>query len=125
MLKIAFLFCLLAFPAWGQSAVTTYPLGVATVNGSGSILLTGSFQQVFAQTSNRKNCVIQNTGTHTMWVFFGAIGSATQPTSFPLFPAAAAGSPGGYVACANSGVVATDQVSITGTTGDTFTAVSQ
>lgn len=125
MKKLLLALVLLTSPAWGQSAVTTYPVGVATTNASSSITLTGTYQQVFAQNSNRRNCVIQNTGTHAMWVFFGAIASATQATSWPLFPASAAGSPGGFVSCANSGVVATDQVSITGTTADTFTASFQ
>lgn len=111
--------------AFGQSAVTTYPAGVATTNASSTITLSLTFQQVFAQNSSRRNCVIQNTSIGTMWVFFGSIGSAATATSFPLFPASAAGQPGGYISCASSGVVVTDQVSITGTTAATFTAVQQ
>lgn len=108
-----------------QTPVTTYPVGVATTNASGSIASSTVFQQVLASNTLRRNCVIQNTGIHTMWVFFGSIASATQATSFPLYSAGVAGAPGGFVQCAASGVVATDQVSITGTAADTFTATSQ
>lgn len=111
--------------AKAQTPVFTYPIGQSITNSSGSITLTNQFQSVFVSNSGRKACVIQNTGTHVMYVFFGAIGGAATSTSFPLFPATAAGYPGGYVTCNNSGVVVTDQVSITGTTGDTFTATSQ
>jgi hypothetical protein len=115
----------LAPHALAQSAVTTYPLAVTTTNASGSIALTNAFQSVQAATSTRKGCTIQNTGVNTMWVYFGAIAGATKAQSFPLFPADAAGQPGGYVTCSVGGVVLTDQVSITGTTADTFVATFQ
>lgn len=111
--------------ARAQSPVFTYPIGQTITNASGSISLTSQFQNVFNSNTGRKSCVIQNTGVHVMYVFFGAIAGATTPTSYPLFPATAAGYPGGYVTCNNGGVVVTDQVSITGTTSDTFTATAQ
>lgn len=117
--------CLLASWALAQSPVSTYPLGAATTNVSTTITLTNNFQSVFAQSSTRRSCVIQNTGVNTMWVYFGAIAGATKAKSFPLAPASSAGSPGGFVSCNNGSTVVTDQVSITGTTGDTFTATSQ
>lgn len=111
--------------AKAQTPVTTYPLGQTSTNGSSTIASTNTFQSIFAANATRRACVVQNTGTHVMYVFFGALASATISHSFPLYPASQAAYPGGFVTCNISGVVATDQVSITGTAGDTFTAVYQ
>lgn len=127
MLKLIAVLLLLAAPALAQSPVFTYPLGnsSAITNSSSTITATNTFQSVFAQSSSRRSCAIQNTGTSTMWVYFGAIAGATKAKSFPLAPASAANEPGGFVLCNNGSTVITDQVSITGTAGDTFTATAQ
>jgi len=102
------------------NATTT--VGVAALTStirSSTISVSNTFQSIQALTTGRNGCTVQNTGTHTMWVYFGAIGSATEATAIQL----AAGQP---VSCAVGGIgVATDQISITGTAGDTFFASTQ
>jgi hypothetical protein len=53
-----------------------------------------------------------------MYVYFGAIASATKDTSVVL-------SAGQAVNCTVGGITLQDQVSITGTMGDTFYAAQQ
>lgn len=85
-------------------------------NLSSTISVTNTFQSLQAATAGRNGCLIQNNGSHTMWVFFGPIASATATTSFVL-PAAQS------VSCAVGGLgVLIDQVSITGTSTDAFFA---
>lgn len=99
--------------------VTTTPTGVTSTNASSTITLTGTFQSLQVATTTRKGCLVQNGGTHNMSVFFGAIGGATTAKSVTLLPNAS-------VNCSNpGGTVLTDQVSITGTTGDAFAAYFQ
>lgn len=85
-----------------------------TQNASGAIATTGTFQDIFTS-GGRANCHIQNNSLHTMYVFFGLKANATEDTSFTLAAAAS-------MACADSGVVRTDEVSITGTQNDKFYA---
>lgn len=89
-------------------------------NLSGTIAVTNIFQPVQAQSYGRSDCTIQNASTtNSMWVFFGPIASATKAKSFILDT-----SHGLSISCGipfYPGVL-TDQVSITGTSGDTFTA---
>lgn len=95
-----------------------------STNLSGTIAVTNTFQSIqAANTSNtRKGCLIQNNGSNTMWVFFGPIGSASKGASYQIAPASASAA-GQAISCANgAGGVAQDQVSITGTSGDAFTA---
>jgi hypothetical protein len=125
LLAVALMLAMVSFAAKAQTPVLTAPAAGTSTNASSTIALTNTFQQVFASNINRKACLIQNTGTHVMYVFFGTLGLAAQATSFPLYPASAAGYPGGSISCVAGGIVLTDQVSITGTAGDTFTAVSQ
>jgi hypothetical protein len=126
MKKLAFLLCLLSAPALAQQPVYTIAAPRNSVNASGTIAVTNTFQQVFAAANvtpggspARLGCLVQNNGTHTMYVFFGPIASATLTNSVQL-------AAGGSVSCsALSGVVAADQVSITGTSGDTYFAAQQ
>lgn len=103
---------------------TISPYGVRSTNASGTIASTGVFQSVFlaipaGTTQRRYGCVIQNTSTHTQYVFFGPIASATTSNSFQLGAQQT-------IACQNNdGTVLQDQVSITGTTSDTFVANQQ
>lgn len=95
------------------------PIGQATsTNASSTITLGGSYQSVFASNTKRQACTIQNNGTHTMWVFFGPIASATHNTSIAL-------AAGQSVNCDSGLITLTDQVSIDGTTSDVFFAASQ
>lgn len=118
------LFLLMAVPAIAQqgSPVTTFPAPASSIDASGTIAVTNTFQSVFDSkigkpaSQVRHNCAIQNNGTHTMYVFFGPIASAAESKSYQL-----AG--GLLIYCSGpSGITLQDQVSITGTSGDAFTA---
>ena len=115
---------LMATPSVAQqgSPVTTFPAPASSVDASGTIASTNVFQSVFASkigspaSQTRHNCAIQNNGSHTMYVFFGPIASATEPKSYQL-------AAGLLIYCSGpSGITLQDQVSITGTSGDAFTA---
>ncbi len=100
-----------------DSAIT--PGGLTSTNLSSTIAVTSTFQSIQVSTAGRKGCVVQNNGTHNMNVFFGAIGSATAGSSVVL-------ATGQAVSCAVGGLgVLTDQVSITGTSGEAFFAAVQ
>lgn len=89
---------------------------VTSGNLSSTIAVTNTFQSIQAKTSSRNGCLIENNGSHTMWVFWGPIANATAATAFVL-PA------GNSVSCAVGGLaVLIDQVSITGTSTDAFFA---
>jgi hypothetical protein len=90
-------------------------------NLSGSVSVTNTFQSVQSLTTGRIGCAIQNNGANPMYVYFGPIGSASKAHAF-LLPASTSTS-SFVVGCAVGGLgVLTDQVSITGTSGDAFTA---
>lgn len=99
--------------------VVTRPLDSAIItNGSSTITSGGTYQQIFAASGFRRGCTVQNNGTHTMFVFFGPIASAMHATSVQL-------SSGQSVNCQVGGIVVQDQVSIDGTTADSFYAAQQ
>lgn len=107
--------------ALAQSPVITQPYRVNSSNNSGTISVTNTFQSIWAKntsTRGRAGCVIQNNGSNTMWVYFGDIANATKATSVVL-------AAGQNVSCISGGIVLEDQVSITGTSGDTFFAAQQ
>lgn len=122
--------CLMLMLATMRGAVcdTTSPSPVTSTNVSGTIATTGTFQSVLAATSAaapRKGCLIQNNGTGFMFVFAGPIASATEAKSYQLQPPTST-TQGGSFSCATlTGAVLQDQISITGTGADTFTASSQ
>lgn len=86
-----------------------------STNVSSTITATNVFQSVIAATVNRMDCVVQNNGANSQWVFFGPIASASKGGAILL-------TPGQAVNCAHAGIVVEDQVSITGTIADTFMA---
>jgi hypothetical protein len=95
---------------WAQS------IPLPSTNLSGSISATNTFQLIQGQTNNRNGCLIQNNGTHNMNVYFGATANATTSNSFILAPAQP-------ISCAiGSNLVVKDAISITGTSGDSFSA---
>lgn len=111
-----------AIPAQAQTTVVTQPQPVTTGNKSGTIASGGTYQQILpadTSTRGRVGCTVINNGTHTMYVFFGPIASATHNTSVQL----TAGQPA-YCSTGNGGVLK-DQVSIDGTTSDVFYAAVQ
>ena len=113
------LLSLLAFcaPALAQAP---YPWNLNTVTINSTISVTSTFQSALAvQSGGRHGCLIQNTGTHTEYVYFGAIASATTSNAFQI-------SPGQTISCASVyGVIAQDAVNITGTAGDGYVVTSQ
>lgn len=113
---------LLTAAAWAQTPVVTMPLAVNTSNASSTIAVTNTFQQVWAADTNtrgRSSCTVQNnSASNAMYVFFGAIASATTSNSVKL-------AAGQAVTCSVNGVILKDQVSITGTSGDAFYAAQQ
>lgn len=103
-----------------QQPVITYQYPGASALGNGTIAVTNTFQSVFSTSLLRKGCLIQNLGSHTMFVFFGAIGGASSSAAFSLPSSAAA-----PFSCNSGGTVLTDQISVTGTAGDIFSAIQQ
>jgi len=92
---------------------------VQTRNVSGTLAASNTFQSLSAADNNRSACLVQNNSTsNKMQVYFGPIANATTGASVVL-------DPGKSVSCNNGPVVATDQVSIAGTSGDAFLAVFQ
>ncbi len=84
-------------------------------NNSSTIAQGGVYQSVYSQTLSRAGCTIQNNGTHTMWVYFGPIASATHGASVQL-------SAGQALNCNVGNTILIDQVSVDGTTADAFFA---
>lgn len=129
-IALAIFLCLLAPLALAQvgTQVTTYPAPQSSVDASGTIAVTNTYQQVFTSkigasgSAARHNCAIQNNGSHVMLVFFGPIANATAAKSYVLNPGST-NTGGDLIYCSGpSGVTLQDQVSITGTSGDAFTA---
>lgn len=115
---------LLAFVS-AAYAVATQPQPVVSTNVSGTVAVTNTFQSVVPANSLNKGCLVQNTGSNLMFVYFGPIAGATKAKSFQL-RAPGTGIQGGWVSCATgTGAVITDQVSVTGVATDTFTAAYQ
>jgi hypothetical protein len=104
--------------SFAQQSVNTLPSGRSAINGSSTIAVTNTFQALFLASTSRKNCLIQNNGAGTMYVYFGTISDATLTNSIKL-------TAGSALYCANSGIVATDAVSITGTATQAFYASQQ
>ena len=117
MRLIGFLLALSLATVPALADTTVAPTQRTTIMGSGTIATGNTFQSIMAADANRTGCIIQNTSTHIMYVYFGATASATTSNTFQV-PA------GGFIYCGagGSGVVAlTDNVAITtSTTSDTF-----
>lgn len=142
MKKLLFALFLLVSPALAQNAVQTSPQNTLVCpsttnnntntpgtcnNPSSTITVTNTFQSVFASAWNRnvgngsrRNCLVQNNSLtgNNMWVYIGPILNATKGSAFQIVPT-------GTFNCANAVSVVADQISITGTAGDAFTAVQE
>lgn len=114
-------------PAQGQpftmpppaGIIVTAPYGKSTVQVKVTIAVTSTFQTALAASSLRLGCLIQNNGTHTMYVFFGTSTPADLTTSIQL-------AAGQAVQCSTAtGGIATDLIQITGTSGDVAVVSSQ
>ncbi len=107
--------------AYAQSPVITQPYPVSSSNNSSTIAVTNTFQSIWVKntvTRGRAGCTVQNTGSNTMWVFYGPIANATKGRSVVL-------SVGQSTNCNVGGIVLQDQVSITGTATEAFFAAQQ
>lgn len=103
---------------WGAVAVAQIK-PVQTRNLSGTLAASATFQSIAVYDTNRSACLVQNnSASNKMYVYFGPIANATTGASVVL-------DTGKSVSCNNGPIVATDQVSISGTSGDAFLAVFQ
>lgn len=117
-------FVLFAFGAQAQN-VTTNPAPKAATPGQGTIGTTNTWQAIATgvlTTTNpqRGGCMLLNTGSHTMYVYFGTTAPASAADEYlPLNPISST-----YVQpiyCGdNNGIVNILPVWITGTSGDTY-----
>lgn len=98
------------------------PVSVTSTNLSGTVTTGGTFQVLSAASTTRAGCFIQNpiTATETLFVFFGANGSALTTKAVNL-------APGSAVGCATQGGgILGDNISVTAaTTGHAFVAQVQ
>lgn len=106
------------WPAKAQGIVATTPFQATTAITSGSITSTNTFQSALASNASRRGCLLQNLGSNTMFVYVGALTSATTPQSLQL-------STKQTFNCAAGGIVVTDQIAVTGTSGDGFVVLRQ
>lgn len=97
---------------------TVTPVGGVTTTANSTIAVTNTFQTAIAASATRLSCTLQNQGTHTMYVFFGALGGASLGASFQL-------APGQPISCDSGVMVATDAVEVTGTAGDAYVVTKQ
>lgn len=84
-------------------------------NGNTSTMATGApttptFSSILAASSTRKGCLVQNTGTTTGYIYFGATGSATTSNSFQL-------SAGQSISCQSGNITLTDNIAATCASG--------
>lgn len=103
----------------GSGTITTAPGPVTTTTTNSTVSVTNTFQAALAASGTRKACLLQNTGTHVEYVYYGTIGSATTSNAFQI-------NPGQTISCATTnGLVLTDAVNITGTAGDGYIVTNQ
>lgn len=85
-------------------------------NYSGAIASTNTFQLVFSGAAqDNSGCAIQNTGTHTEYVYPDIVANATVGKALQL-------APGQPLNCGPGDLTLSNQWSITGTAGDTYYA---
>jgi hypothetical protein len=102
----------------GTSPWVTAPATATTTIVGSTIAASGVFQTALAASATRLGCTLQNQGASPMYVFPGALGSATEAASFIV-------APGGSISCNVSGVVITDAINVTGMVGDAYVISNQ
>ena len=119
MLRLLLITFLLLAPgmAAAQAPVVSRPYSATSYPASGTIAVTNTFQDIWAENDRRVGCIVQNTGTNPMYVFFGD-GSPSTGTSVRLLANA-------VIYCNSGGVVYNSRVRITGTATETFYAAQQ
>jgi len=119
LLALSFLIVGASF-AYAQSPVITQPYQSTISQSSLTIGVTNTFQSLWAANTagiGRVDCIIQNNGAASMYIYFGPIANATTPNSLIL-------TSGSIFKCANSGVMSKDQISVTGTAGQRLFAIT-
>jgi len=106
---------LLTFVLLGHSVAQQVSQSATTVYNS-TITVTNTFQTLLADNSDRKGCLLQNQGSHVMYV--GVNGSPTTSNSFIV-------QAGQTFSCLAPGIRVTQLLQITGTSGDAFVLWSQ
>lgn len=117
MRKLLLATLLLAWPTYALGQAS-FNVGKLTTQVKVTISVTNTFQTALAGSGSRSGCLIQNNGTHTMYVFFGSTTPGDTSTSFQL-------GAGQSISCLASGVVLTDPILITGTANDVAVVASQ
>ena len=92
--------------------------GATTTTVNSTISVTNTFQTALVANTARKACLLQNTGTHVMYVYFGTLADATTSNAFQITPSQ-------MISCNAPGVVLQDSVNIAGTSGDGYVVTSQ
>lgn len=92
------------------------PIAFGSVVTKTTIALTNTYISIAAKNGNRKGCLLQNVGTHTMFVYLDNTGGNTPPpdttTSFQL-------AAGQTLNCnVGGGGVVSDEIWLTGTVND-------
>lgn len=126
---IAFLMALLPLAAFGQSSVKTFPSQMTGGIGQGTISSTGVWQiiatGVLTTTDlNRGGCLLLNTGSNVMYVWFGASQPGNSADEYlPLNKVTSTSIQPLYCGDGNGKVNALP-VWITGTSGDTYAYIA-
>lgn len=102
--------------AFAQTPVVTQTSKFSNANASSIIAVTNTFQSIWPSNLKRNDCILQNNGAASMYIYFGPIADAVTPDSYIL-------AANGIFRCANSGIVVNDQISITGTISQEFFAI--
>jgi hypothetical protein len=89
-----------AFGSGGTTAVTSTPSGTTTS------ATPNTFTTAAAANGSRKGCSVQNTGTGTLYVYFGTTGSTAASNQV---------APGGAISCNAPGIVLTDAIQVADT----------
>lgn len=110
-----------AFSAYAAEPVVTQPYNATSTITNNTIAVTNTFQKIWnasTATTGRVGCLVQNNGTHTMYVFFGATTSATTQASVQL-------QAGQSLNCNVGVIVVRNEIAITGTAGDSYYGAEQ
>lgn len=107
--------------AAGASTLRVTPSTAASTDASSTVTVGGTFQTVFALSTTRKGCFIENptTATEALYVAVGTSPAAATTNAASL-------GPGSSFTCANGNIVISDLIAVTATTnGHAFIAKSQ
>lgn len=101
---------------FAQSILPQSPVQVPARNLSSTIAVTSTFQNIQAENTARRGCYIENTGTAVMYIFLGALANAAAASSIRL-------AANQSFSCNQGFSVLTNEVNITGTNPETFSAL--